>query len=122
MSRSRKRWSEAGLQHARELYDGGLSFAQLGRELDYSATWLARVFKKAGVPVRPSGRPLTSPGPLVDLVELKELRESGWSYGQLGTRYGISSATARSKYFRLIGRPLNAAEARRREALAAPLR
>lgn len=114
MSRSRKRWSEADLEHARALYEGGLSFAQLGRELGYSATWLARVFKKAGVPVRPSGRPMTSPAPTVDLDELKALRETGWTYVELGTRYGISTAMARAKYFRLVGRPLNAMEARRR--------
>lgn len=74
MGETRKRWTQADLDHARRLYEAGLSFSQLGHQLGYSATWLARLFKNASIPVRPSGRPYTSPGPDIDLDELRSLR------------------------------------------------
>jgi len=83
MSRRRKRWPQADVENAQALYDGRLGFAQLGQRLGYSATWLARVLKTAGIPVRPSGRAFTSPGPQVDLDELRYLREQGWSYQKI---------------------------------------
>ena len=102
------------LGEARRLYESGLSFAQVGLELGYSATWLARLFKATGIPSRPDGRPLTTPAPPVDIGELVRLREVGWTYPQLGARYGLSDDAVRSRYLRAKGLPLRRAEADRR--------
>lgn len=101
---SRKRWSQADIDHARRLYESGLASPQLGRRLGYSATWLARVFKKAGIPVRPSGRPMTTPAPSVDIDELVRLREDGWSYTRIGRHCGPSDDIVRKRYLRVTGR------------------
>ena len=107
-----KGWSTLDLQEAHRLYQSGLSFEQLGRKLGYSKSYLARRFRAAGISVRPSGRPLTSPAPEVDVHELVLLRESGSTYPNLADRYGISVASARARYYRATGRPLRSTDAR----------
>lgn len=102
------------IDEARRLYDSGLSFAQVGRRTGYSATWLARRFKAAGIPVRPSGRPLTTPAPAVDPDELIQRRDAGWTFPELARAYGIPVDGARARYLRAKGLPLTRAEAARR--------
>ncbi|GAA3579841.1 hypothetical protein GCM10022197_41840 [Microlunatus spumicola] len=114
MSTRGSRSSKLDLKEARGLYEQGLSFAQVGRRLGYSATYLARRFKSAGIQARPEGRPLATPAPSVDLDELIRLREEGWTYPRLGERYGLSDDAARTRYLRAKGRPLRRAEAERR--------
>lgn len=109
-----QRRSALDLDRARVLYEAGLSFSQVGRELGYSATYLARRFKVAGIPARPEGRPLTTAAPAVDLQELVRLRENGWTYPSLAQRYGLSADAARTRYLRAKGLPLRRAEAERR--------
>ncbi|GAB2586548.1 hypothetical protein GCM10009593_26990 [Microlunatus antarcticus] len=106
--------STLDLDRARRLYEAGLSFSRVGAELGYSATYLARRFKTAGLPVRPSGRPLATPAPPVDLPELVQLSESGWTYSRLAERYDMSTDAVRTRYLRAKGRPLRRAEAERR--------
>jgi len=101
------------LERARELYEAGLSFSQVGRELGYSATYLARRFKAAGIPARPEGRPMSAPAPAVDLQELVQLREDGWTFPRLADRYGLSDDAVRTRYLRAKGLPLRRAEAER---------
>lgn len=108
------RFSKLDLDEARRLYEQGLSFSQVGRQLGYSATYLARCFKAAGIPARAEGRPLTTPAPPVDLDELVRLREEGWSYPRLSERYGLSDDAVRTRYLRAKGLPLRRAEAQRR--------
>ena len=110
---TRRRTSELDLERARQLYEAGLSFSQVGREIGYSATYLARRFKAAGIPARPEGRPLTTPAPAVDLDELVTLREHGWTYPRLAERYGLSADAVRTRYLRAKGLPLRRAEAER---------
>lgn len=105
--------STLDLEEARRLYDSGLSFTQVGQHIGYSATYLARRFK-AAVPVRPSGRPLTTPAPTVDVEELVQLHDAGTTYRQLSERYGISDDAVRTRYLRARGLPLRRAEAERR--------
>lgn len=102
------------LDEARRLYDSGLSFSQVGRQIGYSATWLARRFKAAGIPVRPSGRPLTTPAPDIDPEELVRRREAGWTFPRLAETYGLSDDGVRARYLRAKGLPLSRAEAARR--------
>lgn len=102
------------LERARRLYEAGLSFSQVGLEVGYSGTYLARCFKAAGIPVRPAGRPLTTPAPVVDVQELVGLRESGWTFPRLAQRYGVSNDVVRTAYLRAKGLPLRRAEAERR--------
>lgn len=102
------------VDEARRLYDSGLSFSQVGKRVGYSATYLARRFKAAGIPVRPSGRPFTTPAPAVDVEELVRRREEGWTYPRLAEAYGLSADGARTRYLRAKGLPLRRAEAARR--------
>lgn len=113
------RFSKLDLDEARRLYEQGLSFAQVGRQLGYSATYLARCFKVARIPARPEGRSLTTPAPPVGLDELVRLREEGWSYPRLSERYGLSADAVRTRYLRAKGLPLRRAEA---ERLGVPFR
>lgn len=98
------------VDEARRLYDSGLSFAQVGERVGYSATWLARRFKAAGIPVRPSGRPFTTPAPDVDLEELVRRRDAGWTFPRLARAYGLFDDAARARYLRAKGLPLRRAE------------
>jgi len=59
--------SRLDLDEARRLYGSDLSFSRVGQILGYSATSLARRFKAAVIPVRPSSRPLGTPAPEIDL-------------------------------------------------------
>ena len=102
------------LEWARDLYEAGLSFSEVGREVGYSATYLARCFKADGIPARPAGRPMTTPAPAVDLEELVGLREQGWTFPRLALRYGLSKDAVRTRYLRAKGLPLRRAEAERR--------
>lgn len=102
------------VDEARRLYDSGLSFSQVGQCVGYSATCLARRFKAAGIPVRPSGRPLNTPAPDVDLEELVRRREAGWTFPRLARAYGLSTDSVRARYLRAKGLPLRRTEAARR--------
>jgi len=108
------------VDEARRLYDSGLSFAQVGQRVGYSATWLARRFKAAGIPVRPSGRPLTTSVPDVDLKELVRRRDAGWTFPRLARAYGLSDDAVRTRYLRAKGLPLRRAEVDRRGVASRP--
>jgi lambda repressor-like predicted transcriptional regulator len=107
------------LAQARDLYEAGLSFRQVGREIGYSGTSLARCFKAAGIPTRPGGRPFPTPAPAVDPQELVRLREDGWSFPRLAEWYRLSNDAVRTRYLRAKGLPLRRAEA---ERLGVPFR
>ena len=99
------RWSKLDLEQARTLYEGGLSFSQVGSKLGFSATYLARRFKAAGIPARPSGRPFTTPSPPVDVNEIVRLREAGESFPAIGAALGIGHDMVRDRYLRATGKP-----------------
>jgi hypothetical protein len=96
------------LSEARRLYGSGMSCRQIGERLGLSYSRVACHLREAGVSMRPSGRPLTSPALEVNVQELVRLRESGATYPCLAARYGSSTDAARDHYLRATGRPRRA--------------
>lgn len=82
-----------------------MSFRQLAERLGYTQSYLARRFKTAGIPTRPSGRPLTTPAPEVDPAEIVRLRAAGESFPAIARALGVSTDMARDRYLRATGRP-----------------
>lgn len=56
---------------------------------------------------------MPTPAPVVDLAELVQLREDGWTFPRLARRYGLSDDAVRTRYLRAKGLPLRRAEAER---------
>ena len=104
-----KRWSRLDLDEAHRLYMGGMSFSQVAAELGCTKSYVARRFREAGLAARPSGRPLTTPAPDVDPVDIVRLRDAGCSYPQIAAELGLSEDSARDRYLHATGRPRRAA-------------
>ncbi len=93
------------LDEARRLYESGMSCRQIGERMGMSYSRVASHLREAGVPMRPSGRPLTTPAPEVNIQELVRLREAGATFPHLAARFGLSRDAVRDRYLRATGRP-----------------
>lgn len=111
-----KRWSRLDLDEAHRLYAGGMSFSQVAAELGCAKSYLTRRFREAGLPARPSGRPLTTPAPVVDPVDIVRLRDAGHSYPQIAAELGLSRDIVRDRYLAATGLPRRTANRRPRPA------
>jgi len=100
------RWSRLDLDEAHRLYVGGMSFSQVAAELGCTKSYVVRRFREAGLAARPSGRPLTTPPPVVDPADIVRLRDdAGWSFPQIASELGLSRDNARDRYLLATGRP-----------------
>lgn len=106
------RWSKLDLEEARRLYNTGLSFAQIGQRLGYTKSYLSKRFRAAGIATLPSGRPVTTPAPVVDVADLVRRREAGESFSAIARALGIGHDLARDRYLRATGQPRRTAERR----------
>lgn len=104
-----KRWSTLDLDEAYRLYMGGMSFSQVAATLGYTKSYVARRFRKAGLPARPSGRPLTTPAPDIDPADIVRLRAAGCSFPQIAAKLDLSTDSARDRYLIATGRPRRSA-------------
>ena len=102
------RWSTLDLDEAHRLYAGGMSFSQVAAELGSTKSYIAKRFRQAGLPARPSGRPLTTPAPDVDPADIVRLRDAGRTYPQIAVELGLSKDSARDQYLIATGRPRRA--------------
>lgn len=112
------RWSSLDLDEARRLYVGGMSFSQVAAELGCTKSYVVRRFRDAGLTARPSGRPLTTPAPVVDAADIMRLRDAGCSFPQIGAELGLSKDSARDRYLIATGRSRRAAPRRRTPGVA----
>lgn len=99
-----KTWSRLDLDEARRLYDSGLRCRQVGQRLGVGASYISRRLRQARIPMRPSGRPLTTPAPTVDPAEIVRLREQGVTYTAIAAALGLSRDMARDRYLKAAGR------------------
>lgn len=100
-----KRWSPLDLERARQLYDSGLSFSELGQRLGYSGSYLARRFKAAGLRTRPEGRHPAASISNPDPSDIVTRREAGQTFTAIAEALGISRDVARDRYLKATRRP-----------------
>ena len=112
------RWSTLDLDEAHRLYVGGMSFSQVAAELGCTKSYVVRRFREAGLQARPSGRPLTSPAPVVDSADIVRLRDAGCSFPQIAAELGLSTDSARDRYLIATGRPRRTTSRRLRSTVA----
>ena len=113
-----KRWSTLDLEEARRLYDGGLSFRQVGERLGFTQSYVAARFRREGIPRRPSGRPLPTPAPEVDPAEIVRRKQAGETFVLIAAALGISRHMARDRYLLAVGRARRAPRQRQSRSAA----
>lgn len=87
--RSPKAIPDDQLPRVRELYQDGLSLAQIGHLYGCSHTAVSSALERCGTP----RRPIWAIIPPDRVPELEALRERGWTYKAIGEAYGCSRFT-----------------------------
>lgn len=89
-------WPAATLDEARRRYEGGESIASVARAIGRPPASLWHQLRRAGVRLRPR-----NPKAYTAAAALK-LKRRGWTWKEIGQRFGVSRDTARQVCTRAI--------------------
>jgi DNA-binding CsgD family transcriptional regulator len=100
-----RRLTARDVAEAVRLYAGGRSLSAIARDLGMSWDSVARLLDRAGVRRRDAvvRRPGLRRGQIVtaaDVAEAGRLRAAGWSYRQIGEKFGVSREAVRQRLLR----------------------
>jgi len=85
------------MMELRSAYESGRSLSELGKKYGVAANTIRTRLLREGVVLRGQGCPSNRKRIELPVLELRQLREQGLTYEEIGTRYGVSEKTIRNR-------------------------